>query len=216
MVRRMYFDTPGFDLLLFQLINQHWHADLLNGLMRLLSSRAALFALFIPALLLAVRRLGKRQLVLFAVLLLAMGLTDMSTSLVKNEVRRVRPLNSLPNTYCVEDGTWVQRPADFTPTKTEGSSYPSGHAANSMCLAALALLLWPRMRPSLRAGLLLLPLLVGYSRVYLGKHFPTDVLAGWLFGLVVAVLVGLAWREWGEERLGNRTREPGPPPGASD
>ncbi|WP_022662412.1 phosphatase PAP2 family protein [Paucidesulfovibrio longus] len=197
----MYFDTPGFDLQLFRLINQQGHFAVLNWLMITLSSKTALFALFVPALLLAVRRCGKRQLVLFAVLLLGMGITDMSTSAVKSQVQRVRPLNSQPGTYCYEDGAWVRRPPDFQPTKTAGTSYPSGHAANTMCLALLALRLWPRMRPSLRGALLALPLLVGYSRVYLGKHYPTDVLAGWLFGMVIAVLVGLAWKEWGEKRF---------------
>ncbi|MDD4732682.1 MAG: phosphatase PAP2 family protein [Desulfovibrio sp.] len=189
----MFFDTPAFDLFLFQLINQHAHVDWLNGLMRLLSSKTALFLILAPVAAILVRRLGRRQLVLFLILLAGMGLTDLTTSMVKDSIQRVRPLNSLPNTHLVEDGEWIQRPPDFVQTKTAGSSYPSAHASNSMCLVVLAMLLWPRMRPGLRTALTALPFLVGYSRIYLGKHFPSDVLAGWLFGAVVATLVWLAW-----------------------
>lgn len=203
----MYFDTPTVDLYLFQLVNQQWHMAALNGIMRLLSSKIAFFVLLLPAILLTVRRLGSRHLILFVVLLAGIGLTDFSTSLIKDQIQRVRPLNSLPGTYFVENGEWQQRPPDFVQTKTKGSSYPSGHAGNTACLAMLALLLWPRMRSHLRTTIAALPLLVGYSRLYLGKHYPSDVLAGWLYGMVVAVLVWLAWKQWGEERFLNAPKE---------
>lgn len=198
----MFFDTPAFDLWLFELINQHWHVFWLNGIMRLLSSKTLLFLLFVPAALLTARRLGRRQLILFVVLLAAMGLTDLTTSMVKDSIQRVRPLNSLPNTHFVEDGQWQQRPADFVSTKTSGSSYPSAHASNSMCLAALVLLFWgTRMRQGLRAAVAALPFWVGYSRLYLGKHFPSDILAGWLYGMVLAILVWLIWKYMLEQKI---------------
>ena len=49
----------------------------------------------------------------------------------------------------------------------------------------------------------LIPLFIGYSRVYLGKHFPMDVLAGWVVGLVVTgMLLPLYPKLW--ERLRSR------------
>lgn len=63
-------------------------------------------------------------------------------------------------------------------------SFPSGHAMGAMALGAtLALLLWPtRWRyPMLVSGSLFV-FLVGVSRVYLGVHYPSDVLAGWMAG----------------------------------
>ncbi|MEO6102895.1 MAG: phosphatase PAP2 family protein [Pseudoxanthomonas sp.] len=60
-------------------------------------------------------------------------------------------------------------------------SFPSGHAMGSMTLAATAVLLaWPtRWRWPMLALMMGFTVLVGYSRVYLGVHFPSDILAGW-------------------------------------
>ncbi|RYZ70799.1 MAG: phosphatase PAP2 family protein [Lysobacteraceae bacterium] len=73
-------------------------------------------------------------------------------------------------------------------------SFPSGHAMGSMTLAATVVLLaWPtRGRWPMVALMAVFALLVGYSRVYLGVHFPSDILAGWMAGAAWAVAAYLA------------------------
>ena len=85
-------------------------------------------------------------------------------------------------------------------------SFPSGHAMGSMALAAaLVVLLWPtRWRyPMLLAGSLFV-LLVSLSRVYLGVHYPSDILAGWVASFAwVMGLSSILYR-----RLGKPARVP--------
>ncbi len=72
-------------------------------------------------------------------------------------------------------------------------SFPSGHAMGSMTLAlVLVLLLWPtRWRwPAIAAMAVFVPM-VGLSRVYLGVHYPSDILAGWFAASVWVVGVYL-------------------------
>ncbi|MFD1484039.1 phosphatase PAP2 family protein [Lacticaseibacillus baoqingensis] len=91
---------------------------------------------------------------------------------------------------------WLQRPRPFiadptiTPlTAAGGFSFPSGHASGAMLLYGSLILLttlwsWPPKRrwlTRLLAGLMIL--LIGYSRIYVQVHYPSDVLAGYLTAL---------------------------------
>jgi membrane-associated phospholipid phosphatase len=72
-------------------------------------------------------------------------------------------------------------------------AFPSGHSANSMTafLGIALLVAAPAFRRYAAAAALTLAFMVGLSRIYLGVHWPSDVIGGWAFGLL-AVLAALA------------------------
>lgn len=65
--------------------------------------------------------------------------------------------------------------------------FPSSHAANTFALATFLSLLFKNRR--LMIGLTIWAALVSYSRIYLGVHYPTDILVGALIGSGLALLI---------------------------
>jgi undecaprenyl-diphosphatase len=89
----------------------------------------------------------------------------------------------------------VGRPRPFNLAETD--SFPSGHTVHAVLfLGVLWLLLAPRLhrrwqRTALGGSFVSLGLLVGISRIYLGRHWPSDVLGAYLVGGLA--LWGLTW-----------------------
>ncbi len=108
-------------------------------------------------------------------------------SMIKNVVMRLRP-------YFDDPAITVFRPveasADLYDISAQGYSFPSIHSSNSAGLFGSLALSSPVQKGSLPVRRLftvlavLLPLLVGFSRVVAGVHYPTDVLTGWCWGLL--------------------------------
>jgi membrane-associated phospholipid phosphatase len=99
---------------------------------------------------------------------------------VKQVVRRPRPVNLLPGIR--------RRGRDAS-----GLGYLSGHAGVAVALGVAAL---PRLGPGGRALAVAAIPLVGLTRIYVGAHFPLDVVGGAALGLAVNAAAGIAVRSW--------------------
>ena len=83
-------------------------------------------------------------------------------------------------------------------------SFPSGHAANpTIAYVGLALLLFddPKQRRLAAIAAMALAMLIGISRPMLGVHWPSDVIAGWSFGLLWLALVFAIMERWKPRRV---------------
>lgn len=92
----------------------------------------------------------------------------------------------------------------------EGLSFPSGHTLIASAIyPTLGILLSAslrerRLKVFVFVTAALLALLVGFTRIYLGVHYPTDVLGGWALGLAWAIVCGLVYRRLQRKMLVDR------------
>ena len=177
--------STQWDLTLFHLINGEWSNPLFDLLMPFATNPTPFL---IPLILVGVGLSlwgGRKGRLLLAMALLLLVVSNGVSELLKLWVQRPRPCQALEAVRVLVG------------CSGRSFSFPSSHAVN---ISAQALLFAYFYRP-LVVPLLLVAALVGYSRVYVGVHYPADVLAGFLVGLSCAGLLIWGLRE-GEHRWG--------------
>ena len=149
-----------------------------DGLWLFITKQSNWIPLFLLLLYVIYKKLGAKQtlyLLLFVAVLVTF--TDQTTNLFKNGFQRLRPCNNPEINSFIRI---VQVRNSF--------SFFSGHAANSM---AVATFLFFSFKDKIKffGFLFLWPLIFAYSRIYLGLHYPLDILSGYLFGFTFGFLI---------------------------
>lgn len=167
-----------FDFAVLDFIRDNLRCDFLDWLMVFLSrigeGGIIWFAIAIPML------FFKKSRFCGVTMIVSMGITLLlGEFLFKNLVGRVRPCNV--NT---EIEMLVKRPSSF--------SFPSGHTSSSFA-SATTLFLWNK-----KCGIATFALaaLIAFSRLYNYVHFPTDIIAGALFGIFTSILVYYIFKKY--------------------
>jgi len=159
-----------------------WHAPYFDQLMWLITSKLS-WALILVAVLVALRRDRKQALLVIATLVLTILISDqISSGLIKHIVERLRPSHNpdIASTLHLVNGY------------TGGMfGFTSSHAANSFSVA-LVLSLISRYR-RVMVALMSWAVLQCYSRMYLGVHYPGDIIGGTVVGLLVGWMVYRLW-----------------------
>lgn len=101
-----------------------------------------------------------------------LGSLMLNNNLIKNLVARPRPFTVLSDLSIL-----IPRPGEF--------SFPSGHTSSSF---AAAVVFYRHLPKKIGIPALVLAGLIGFSRLYVGVHYPTDVLAGAVMGVLLSYL----------------------------
>ncbi len=115
------------------------------------------------------RREDRRALIVVIIVVL---MSDFVADTLKHLIQRVRPCNALPDVQILVGCT-------------KSFSFPSGHAANSFAAAVYLSYIYRRYAPIF----FFLSIIIAYSRIYVGVHYPLDVVGGALVGSAGAILV---------------------------
>ncbi len=115
--------------------------------------------------------------------------------LVKNIFWRRRPYFDHETIKCLRP---VEPDADIYDIAAQGFSFPSGHSTNAVtAYGSIAVSMKKRVFTVIGIAL---PLLIGFSRMVVGVHYPTDVLCGWLLGGVCILIMNTLFKRVSEEK----------------
>jgi len=184
----MWTSLVQIDIRLFFLINRSGQNGFLDWFMPFMSDLSNFYVpLGLFWLFLLVKKSVKRRTVGIAILLLIVLSEWLSSDVLKPVFDRPRPYHSQSHVHHYDrtDRIWRITAELKEVVRGESRSMPSSHATNISAAAFFLSFFLRRPWPAFY----LIACLVGYSRVYLGVHFPSDVLVGALAGTLCGVLV---------------------------
>ncbi len=173
------------DVWLFMVIN---HAR--NHLLDTIMVRVSDFGIFAPFIAIFILyRLYKgsnRERVMWLVGIIAIITSDsLCARILKPLIGRMRPYLTMDHVFVYKSGKWLVTSPEFRAMAKKSLSWPSCHATN-MWTAASYIWGWNRVYA---IPVILLAIIVSYSRVYLGVHYPLDCVGGMLVGLMWGTLL---------------------------
>ncbi len=164
-------------LILNNLGNEQW-----DGFWLFLTDKWSSIPVYVLLLILSYRQFGaKRTALILVTVALLITTTDQLANFFKYGVRRLRP--------CYENDLFeIMR---LVKASCGGKfSFFSAHAANSFAVAAFFATLFRHNFRMVAILLIIWALLVSYSRIYIGVHYPLDIIIGILVGLLFSWLFG--------------------------
>lgn len=165
------------DLIVFYFFNHTLSTGVLDIFFSFITNVRYWFPVYLIALLFLTIKGGRKGRIAAVLVLLLVATTDQLGAKVFKEIfQRLRPCNALPDV--------------FTPLGCTGSfSFPSNHALNNFAVAFFFSILYPKAKWYLFTA----ASLIAISRVYLGLHYPSDIVGGAILGIGFGYLFSLLY-----------------------
>ncbi len=165
---------------IFILINRTWQNSFFDWLLPYWRNKYFWLPAYFLFTLLLFLKVGKKGVPLLLFLGLTVTGSDLTSSfLIKESVQRIRPCND----PIFQENVFLRAPCG------SGYSFTSSHAANHFAIATFLILALGLQLKRWRYGLLLWAVSIGFAQVYVGVHYPLDVLSGFIVGGIIAFLM---------------------------
>lgn len=163
------------DRSLFLFLNE-FHNAFWDKAMFLFSSREIWIPFYLLIIYAIIKTFKKNSVYILILIGLSIVLSDQFSVLIKNLVERLRPSNDQAL------GNLVHIVNNY-----RGGTYGffSSHASNTFTIALITSLLFKNRKFTIL--IFSWAIMVSYTRIYLGLHYPGDILAGWIWGLIVGL-----------------------------
>jgi membrane-associated phospholipid phosphatase len=165
------------DQIIFHAINIGQKNFIFDFLMPIFRNPLTWIPLYVLLLVISYQKYGKKTIYIILLLSISVFVTDqISSQVVKKTIKRLRPCNDVSlypaSQNIISCGT--------------GFSFPSSHAANHTCVAILFGSLLFDSKKRLKRLLLAWAISIGYAQIYVGVHYPFDVLGGICLGILTS------------------------------
>ena len=175
----------SLDQAAFLAINQGLSNAFFDWLMPILRNPYTWAPLYLFIIIFSIRNYRKTGLLIVLFILITFGIADaLSSSVIKKSVQRIRPCNDIE----FKDEVTVRVRCG------SGYSFTSSHAANHFAISTVLILIFYRRWKHILWLALLWAVCVSFAQVYVGVHYPLDILGGAILGAVIGCLTGLLFR----------------------
>jgi membrane-associated phospholipid phosphatase len=170
-----------FDQDLFLLINQGMSNPFFDWLLPHLRNPWTWAPLYLFILVFTIRNYRKRGIVMMLFFVITFGISDsVSSSVIKPMAARIRPCNDV--VFKEEISSRIRCGSGF--------SFPSSHATNHFALALFLIMVFRKRWKHIVWLCLLWAASISFSQIYVGVHYPLDILTGTLLGSLIGWLTG--------------------------